>query len=225
MKVSEFIERELLDMIQNELTAGEKLPSENDLSNKYGVSRASIREAIQSLESKNVVVRRNGGTFVASSAEDVFVVPLNVMIDLKFARPDELSQVRILLETEAFRLAFERMEEDDLKRLEDIVWMMQKPQLELDKFFALDNEFHSLIAEASGNAVLCTFIKDIIKVISSLYVSEEGDEGETPAISDVGQNIHYYKEIVKGLNERDKEKVITSAQKHLRECTGKIVHS
>ena len=221
MKVSEFIEREMLDVIHNELTAGDKLPSEKDLSAKYGVSRASIREAIQSLESKNIIVRRNGGTYVVSSAEDVFVVPLNVMINLKFARPDELSQVRILLETEAFNLAFDRMEEDDLKRLEDIVWMMQKPKLEADKFFALDNEFHSLIAEASGNAVLCAFIKDIIKVISSLYVSEEDEE--EAGITDVDQIIDHHKEIMKGFNEGDKDKVIAAAQKHLRECTGRIV--
>jgi len=223
MKVSEFIEREIVEMIQNEMEAGDKLPSETDLASRYDVSRASIREAIQSLESKNVIVRRNGRSYVVSSPEDVFVVPLNVMINLKFARPDELSQVRILLETEAFRLAFDRIEEDDLRRLEDIVWMMQKPMIKADKFFALDHEFHSVIAEACGNAVLHTFIKDITKVISSLYVPEESENPDN--IANIPQIIKHHKEILNGFLEGNKDMVLTAAHKHLTECTGKIIEN
>ena len=220
MKVSEFVEREIVDMIHKEMEAGEKLPSETELASRYGVSRASVREAIQSLESKNVIIRRNGRSYVVSSPEDVFVAPLKVMINLNFAMPDELSQVRILLETEAFRLAFDRIDDDELRRLEDIVWMMQKPMIKAEKFFALDNEFHSIIAEASGNTVLCTFIKDITKVMSSLYVEEEGQKQGDEA--NIDQIMRHHKDILEGFLKGDKEMVLAAAQRHLHECTGKI---
>ena len=58
----------LRDKIQNELKPGDLLPSERELTERYGLSRTTVRLALRELENLGLVVRRHGkGTFVASA--------------------------------------------------------------------------------------------------------------------------------------------------------------
>lgn len=221
MKLSEVIEKELQNMILNDMESGQKLPSENELAASFDVSRSSVREALQSLEAKRMVERRNGGTYIISSADESFVAPLSLMIRMNFARPDELFDMRVLLETEAERLACQNIDDEYLRQYENLVWMMQKPGIGLEEFSSLDKQAHTLIAEASGNAVLCTFIKDVNTVLSVMQdelccsLSEE----RLPVI------VAYHKKVLSGLKERDSDKALGALTSHLADCRRLLLSS
>ena len=77
-KLSDVIEQQLEFLIlEGTLRPGEKLPPERELAKQFDVSRPSLREAIQRLEAKGLLLRRQGGgTFVQSSLWQSFSDPL-----------------------------------------------------------------------------------------------------------------------------------------------------
>ncbi|GAA0354183.1 pyruvate dehydrogenase complex transcriptional repressor PdhR [Bowmanella denitrificans] len=101
-KLSEVIMEQLESMIlDGKLAAGERLPSERELAERFAVSRPSLREAIQKLEVKGLVVRKQGGgTFVQTKLALLENAPL---LELIASRPE--SQFDLL----EFRLALEGM--------------------------------------------------------------------------------------------------------------------
>lgn len=165
-RISEVVCNEIIEMIISKMKAGDRLPTEFELSSTYDVSRSTIREALQMLESSGVVERGGGGTYVSSSPKECLVEPLSLMIQMKFAELSDIFQMRRILEVEAVKLAVANAGKDDLRNLENILWMMQKPDLRAGEFVELDKQFHYAIADAAGNTVLYHFIKDINTVIS-----------------------------------------------------------
>lgn len=77
-KLSDVIEQQLEFLIlEGTLRPGEKLPPERELAKQFDVSRPSLREAIQRLEAKGLLLRRQGGgTFVQSTLWQSFSDPL-----------------------------------------------------------------------------------------------------------------------------------------------------
>ena len=77
-KLSDIILAQLETMIlEGSLKPGQKLPAERELAKQFDVSRPSLREAIQKLEAKNLVTRRQGGgTFVSEKVLSGFSDPL-----------------------------------------------------------------------------------------------------------------------------------------------------
>ena len=99
---------------------GEKIPSENQLVSLFGVSRASIRMAIQRMITLGLLESRVGdGTYVRAFTPGAFVNEL-VSLGLKPADQLEIMEFRKALETEALKLAVERATDEDLAELEAI---------------------------------------------------------------------------------------------------------
>ena len=102
------------------LEPGDKLPSERTLSEKFEVSRNSVRAAIQRLEFYGLLnCIPQSGTFVA----DIGVTAMNGMIDdiLRLNTPDfkSLVETRILLELKTVKLAALRRTDEDLKAMRE----------------------------------------------------------------------------------------------------------
>ena len=74
---------EQLESIISEMTPGERLPTENELSERFGVGRSTIREGLKVLSYRKVVVRKNEGTFVAEkTSEGCLTDPLNLILNM-----------------------------------------------------------------------------------------------------------------------------------------------
>ncbi|WP_109299101.1 FadR/GntR family transcriptional regulator [Aquimarina sp. AU474] len=141
------------------LEPGDKLPSERSLSEKFGVSRGSIREAIQKLEFYGLLESiPQSGTFVA----DIGVTALNGMIEdiLRLDDPDfkSLVETRILLELKTARLAAIRRTEDDLKLMKEALDAYANKVIKGEDAVQEDLLFHLAIAKASGNSTMNTFM-------------------------------------------------------------------
>ncbi|MDG6104245.1 FadR family transcriptional regulator [Dactylosporangium aurantiacum] len=155
---------EAIDKIKGMITSGElgpgdRLPKEADLAERLGLSRNSLREAVKALSMIRVLdVRQGDGTYVTSLAPDLLLDALSFVVD--FHRDDTVLQfleVRRILEPAATALATERMQAEDITRLQAVLDQLgDHPTIEA--LVANDLEFHRQIAAGSGNAVLCSLI-------------------------------------------------------------------
>ncbi len=141
------------------LEPGDKLPSERMLSEKFGVTRGNIREAIQKLEFYGLLKSiPQSGTFIAN----IGVIAMNGMIDdiLRLEEPDfkSLVETRILLELKTARLAAIRRTEEDLERIKDTLDAFIDKVLRGEDAVQEDLLFHLAIAKASGNSTMNTLM-------------------------------------------------------------------
>ena len=145
-----------------EFTAGAKLPTERELTQRFGVSRSSLREAVRALTLVGVLEPRVGdGTYVTTLEPDLLLTGLGFVSDL--ARADsliELHHVRRILEPEATRLAVARLSDDDLDRLAECIDRMGAATRTSD-FIEADTDFHRVILDACGNATLASLIQNL----------------------------------------------------------------
>jgi DNA-binding FadR family transcriptional regulator len=100
-QVSERLEAEL----GTTLKAGDALPPERELAERYGVGRSSVREALRMLESRGLIESRGSGTFVVAAWRNPFQEPLSVVVAGEDVDRAQLFEVRRLLEAEAAALA------------------------------------------------------------------------------------------------------------------------
>ena len=144
------------------LEPGDKLPSERMLSEKFGVTRSNVREAIQKLEFFGLLKSiPQSGTFVAN----IGVIAMNGMIEdiLRLADPDfkSLVETRILLELKTVRLASLRRTDEDLKNIKNALDAYREKVLNGEDAVQEDLLFHLAIAKASHNATMNTFMLTI----------------------------------------------------------------
>lgn len=149
--------RELINY--KNLEPGDKLPSERMLSEKFGVSRSNIREAIQKLEFYGILISKpQSGTFIA----DIGSIAMDGMLAeiLRLEEPDfkSLVETRILLELKTVRLAALRRTDEDLKLLKNALDAYAKKVENKEDAVEEDLLFHLAIARASGNSTLKTFM-------------------------------------------------------------------
>lgn len=151
---------EIRDLINyKNLEPGDKLPSERTLSEKFGVSRSNIRDAIQKLEFYGLLKSMpQSGTFVAN----IGVTAMNGMIEdiLRLDDPDfkSLVETRILLELKTARLAALRRTDDDLRLMKEALDAYSNKVVAGQDAVQEDLLFHLAIAKASGNSTMNTFM-------------------------------------------------------------------
>ena len=139
---------------------GQQLPSEHEMTREFGVGRSSIREAIRKLENNGLVrVHQGLGTFVHSAQPAQS--PLARL--LQSGDEEEIREVRELLEIKiAERAALHRTEED-VKAL-NASWQRRNNAAKTDlpaSWIEADIDFHTTIADASGNKVLANLYRAV----------------------------------------------------------------
>ena len=168
--------RELINY--KNLEPDDKLPSERMLSDKFGVSRGVVRNAIQKLEFYGLLKSiPQSGTFVAN----VGAIAMNGIVDdiLQLDTPDfkSLVETRILLELKTVKLASLRRTENDLKCIKAALKAYEKKVLNNEDAVQEDLLFHLAIAKASRNSTLNTFMlsitPEIITNFAKYHVCDE----------------------------------------------------
>lgn len=157
-KVSDQVfERLKMAIISNELEVGAKLPSEQKLTEMFGVSRVSIRSALKQLSTIGLVEIKNGeGTFVREPDVSNIFVPL--MSELSYDTMDiqQLMEFRQGIEMQACRFAAMRKTPEELLKMEDILHEMSvyRASNDIENYTIWDMKFHFCIAEMSKNPLL-----------------------------------------------------------------------
>lgn len=155
----EAIEKIKAMIVTGELGPGDRLPKENDLAERLGLSRNSLREAVKALSLIRVLdVRQGDGTYVTSLEPHLLLDAMSFVVD--FHRDDtvlEFLEVRRILEPAATAMAATAMSDEQVAGLRGLLGeLAEAPTIEA--LVANDLEFHRRIAVGSGNAVLCSLI-------------------------------------------------------------------
>lgn len=162
-KVYEQIIAQIRELIyEGELKKGDKLPSERQLKEDLGVSRASIREAFSALEMIGLIESRPGeGTFIRDSFDEEVFNPLSLMLLLSENVASELLEMRRVLEIDCVKLAAKRATEPQIEELQQYIEELLGSSGYEEKSINADKMFHYTIARSSGNKVLLFFMRSI----------------------------------------------------------------
>lgn len=139
-------------IVAAEYGAGARLPSERTLAAELGVARNTVREALDILERRAMIVRRAGsGSFVTYRAGETAEAMSPVAAE---TGPLQLQVMRGILEPEMVRLAILNMPPREIDALGEILSRMEAIRTEAAEFAQLEQEFHRALAAGTGNPLL-----------------------------------------------------------------------
>ena len=149
-------------ILAGELAPGDRLPPERELSERLGLSRSSLREAVKALEVIRVLdVRRGDGTYVTSLEPRLLLEAMSFVVDLHDDQSVlEIFAVRRILEPAASALAARNADGEAIAGLREVVESVDHAA-DVEDLVAHDLEFHRGIAEATGNTYLASLIDSL----------------------------------------------------------------
>ncbi|HEL0197860.1 TPA: FadR family transcriptional regulator [Streptococcus equi subsp. zooepidemicus] len=169
---------------------GAKLPNEYELAQDLEVGRSTIREAVRSLATRNVLeVRQGSGTYI-SSKKGVSEDPLGFSLVKDTAKlTADLFELRLLLEPRIAALTAQHATPKEVEALEKLVVDIEEAVAAGDpKHLQLDVNFHSLMAKYSGNIAmdsLLPVINQSIHLINANYTNRQMKEDSLQAHRDI----------------------------------------
>lgn len=210
--VYEEIREYIGEMIRKgELREGDKLPAERKLSQKFQVSRNSVREALRSLAEMGMVESRHGdGTYVRSLSDSDWA-DLNRVLQGKGKRLGEIFQFRRILEPQIAALAARHVTRKEIDRLKVMVFEQERRIMEGKDDSDLDAEFHLALARATKNTVIVDVIQTLDHVLNeSRSVALQSEERRRASL-----RTHIL--IVDALEKHDPERAMDTMDFHLTE--------
>jgi GntR family transcriptional repressor for pyruvate dehydrogenase complex len=168
-KVYEQVSERLGAQIGTTLQAGDALPSERELAERYRVGRSSVREALRMLESRGLIESRGSGTFVIAPWRNPFEAPLSLVMAGEDVDRTQLFEVRRMLEAEAAALAAARRSRGDLDLMHQATDEMAHAIGSADEYVAADIRYHLVIAEATGNRLLLHLMQAIRERLTEMF--------------------------------------------------------
>lgn len=171
----EQIVHQIQDAIRlNRLSPGDRLPTERELAETFGVSRSVVREAIKVLSAQGLVESRQGsGLYVLNRPIELVsrAIVLSVAPDVDAV--DRLFEFRRLLEVDAARLAARRATAEQIEALDAAIARFEpgyNGQPNWDNFAVVDDAFHATIAAASGNPYLQVMVASVRELTQDVVI-------------------------------------------------------
>jgi len=215
----EQIVEQLQELIfEKRLRSGNRLPGERELCVRFGVSRTVIREATKVLAQRGLLVIEPGrGTFVTLPAEHDVARSIALFARARDVSFSNLVEVRRALEPEIAEIAAGRATEAHLRRLEKCIAVMDRSLADPEVYVTADQEFHSALAEATGNDIFIA----ITGVIVSLAQNARRLMFVVPEAPKRGQS--YHRKILECIVASDGAGARATMFEHLRQVEQDIV--
>lgn len=154
-KLSDEVYNQIVSLIsRGKLKPGDKIPSERDLASDLGISRQSIREALNRAEVMGLIeVRQGEGSFILSSINKSLKPPLTIILEKEAERIFEFLEIRKLIEGWCAEKAATEATSEDLKNMQEILDKMKKFASKDKQWEELDLELHVSFAKATHNVI------------------------------------------------------------------------
>lgn len=199
---------EITDLIgQGVYRPGTRLPSERALAEEFQVSRVTVREALVSLQTLGrVQIRTGSGVYVCDGAAALGA-------SLPEASAFELTQARLLIESEAAALAAPEIDDETLQRLQGLLAQIRDSGSDEEADLA-DRDFHLAIATASGNGV----VRQVVESLWRLRLEQEDIKRVYQAVCshDAAKRGKEHAEILDALRARDAGAARVAMRQHFR---------
>jgi GntR family transcriptional regulator, transcriptional repressor for pyruvate dehydrogenase complex len=159
-------------IVSGKLTPGEKLPNERDLTDAFGTSRRTLREAFRVLEQKGLLeikIGSKGGTFVADRVGEKLTETLSLYIRKESVRYEELAEFRAATEGTAAALAANRASREDFdlmaRNISEIKRLLDEDVLDIEQFVEKEMALHLVLARLSGNTMYTLIVKAVHDIL------------------------------------------------------------
>lgn len=196
-------------VLSGEIAAGDRLSSERQLALEFGASRPMVREALRSLIERGLIeVEPGRGAFVRRDTGPRRFQPLDLEYRRRGTTARQLTEARLMLESEAAALATVHSDDDDLARLEAILDRLESSPTPLERI-RNDLAFHAALVAASHNPLIETMFASIQGLSVELMVRSAGD----PEILDRGAP--YHRVAFEAIRDRDPDAARAAIKAHL----------
>lgn len=216
--LSDRVTQSVLDLITRAaLKPGDRLPSERDLGERFGVSRTVVREALRSLAAKGVLdVRSGSGATVARVNVEQASETLRLYVqgshgDVDGVTYEQVNDVREMIETRVARMAATAASEDDLARLAGIHTEFCSRSDDPEASSRLDVAFHRAIAESVHNPLFLVMLDSIEPILLEIRRRVAGVPGRPRRAIDA------HGLILERLQARDREGAEQAMIEHLED--------
>ena len=220
-RLSETIYGHLLDEIMaGRFSAGDRLPTENQLAQRFSVSRPVVREALQRLQTDGVVIARQGsGTYVQRSPSQR-VAELTSQVSLHEVL--QVMELRMALEELSARLAARNRTEEQIRAIEQARRALGEVFGQETASKEADYAFHRAIAVASGNRLLVDALDQLSERVKSgmnvtLSLTREASEQRRARVLDE------HDRIVHAIRVGDAESAAIAMRYHLDQARNRLL--
>jgi GntR family transcriptional repressor for pyruvate dehydrogenase complex len=212
-RVYEQVLRQIQEQIATgRLKPGDKLPPERVLAQRFQVSRSSIRDAIQVLQTSRLVRSRQGGaTAVCEVSADSLVSPLSRVLQDTHGLVAELMEARRMIEPLLAARAAANATDEELARLEEVLRRQAEKMRRGEPIIEEDSDFHYGIAVAARNSVLRRMVDMLMDLLRENRVRGMQGPGR-PARSLAG-----HRRVLDAIRRRDPRAAHAAMLRHVRE--------
>lgn len=195
-------------IVERRLQPGDRLPSEHELADMLGVSRASVREALTSLNALGVIdIRVGRGAFVQNFNFNSIAEHLSYGLHFLQEDLNELVDIRRLLEVHTVEQVTPQIKEEHLAQLRAVVAQMEAKAAQGQDFIEEDIAFHRLISEAYKRRVLGAILNGFWQLQSKIRRIDTNPES-------LRKRCQEHRAILEALEQRDKRSAVYYMEKH-----------
>ena len=159
-------------IVDGQFKIGDRLPTEDELAQRYGVSRPSVREALKRLAAQNLIRARRGpagGNFVVQPSHGELAESLSgaatLLVGMGALDIEEIIEARRSLQRSCADLAVENAGAEHLHELEIALQRQQDPALSDEAFCQADVAFHRALVDATNNGMLRFVMYTVIEAL------------------------------------------------------------
>jgi GntR family transcriptional repressor for pyruvate dehydrogenase complex len=219
-RLSDEIVRQIKEaLFTGKLRVGDKLPTERELAERFATSRASVREALRTLEPEGLIrVKKGaeGGIFIADIDHRPAAKSFQTLLQLRKVSISEIAEVRLIFEPQAARLAAERAKPAELHEMEEEIRKMGAAieSKNLPSFY--DLRFHLLIARAARNPILELLAESMLGVAARTITDIH------PTRDTLRHVLKRHRRILEAVRTRDPEAACKAMSEHIVDVQARL---
>lgn len=200
------------------LSPGTRLPPERELASHFGVARSSLRPALKVLEIMGVITQKVGdGSYLNKDASSVLSVPMEFLFLLDDTSPQELTEMRLMIEPTLAAKAAERANAQDIALLRQSIADFESSGRDRIRLVASDLLFHRAIFEASRNRLAGRLFHTIHRAVLDMIMV-------TSQRVDLEHTLQFHRPIMVAIEKRDPELASRLMTDHLIDARDVLLH-
>ena len=203
---------------KGDLKPGDRIPSHDELCERWGISRTTIREALNKLESEGILTKYQGrGTYINEFTASTMMSATEFSTLLDRSGVVQLLEARELVEPAIVELSAQRKTDAELESLSELLLKLEQAEQENDhtRYSEADHEFHLLISRMSKNPFLEVMMRNISQALfiqqMEVFSLKKDDQKQISAESQ-----KFHKRIYAAIKEGNSEKARSSMLLHLK---------
>ena len=205
---------------EGQLKPGDRLPPERELTERFGASRVTVRDALRILEANGLIeirVGARGGAFVTAPAPDRVGEGIANMLMMASVTAEEVTEARLIFELGLVPAVCERRTDEDIEALEEICDHAERALRDGDYDMSLSAAFHTRFARCTHNGAIEMIVDSFH---GPLLMSLTKAKQVAPQMGRRGTKEH--RQLVAAIRDRDHELARSIMDKHLRRTAERL---